>query len=154
MRISDWSSDVCSSDLLNKSVADNVRAVAKAKGVQPNEIITCVLDRPRHEKLIAELRALGCGVNLIPDGDVAGVIAVTDPDTNIDIYMGSGGAPEGVLAAAALRCVGGQFQGRLLFRNEDERARARKWGIDDLDRIYHLHDLAKDRKSTRLNSRH
>ena len=128
---------------LNKSVADNVRAVAKAKGVQPNEIITCVLDRPRHEKLIAELRALGCGVNLIPDGDVAGVIAVTDPDTNIDIYMGSGGAPEGVLAAAALRCVGGQFQGRLLFRNEDERARARKWGIDDLDRIYHLHDLAK-----------
>src|SRR3546814_9288191 len=125
---------------LNKSVADNVRAVAKAKGVQPNEIITCVLDRPRHEKLIAELRALGCGVNLIPDGDVAGVIAVTDPDTNIDIYMGSGGAPEGVLAAAALRCVGGQFQGRLLFRNEDERARARKWGID--------------RKSTRLHSSH
>lgn len=128
---------------LNKSVADNVRSVAKAKGVEPHEIITCVLDRPRHEKLIAELRALGCGVNLIPDGDVAGVIAVTNPDTNIDIYMGSGGAPEGVLAAAALRCVGGQFQGRLLFRNEDERARARKWGIEDLDRVYHLNDLAK-----------
>ena len=128
---------------LNKSVADNVKAVAAAKGVQPNQIITCVLDRPRHEKLIAELRALGCGVNLIPDGDVAGVIAVTNPDTNIDMYMGSGGAPEGVLAAAALRCVGGQFQGRLLFRNDDERSRARKWGIEDLDRIYHLNDLAK-----------
>lgn len=128
---------------LNKSVADNVRSVAAAKGVEPNELIVCVLDRPRHEKLISELRALGCGVSLIPDGDVAGVIAVTNPDTNIDLYMGSGGAPEGVLAAAALRCVGGQIQGRLVFRNEDERARARKWGIDDLDRIYYLNDLAK-----------
>ncbi len=128
---------------LNRSVAENVKAVAAAKGVQPHQIITCVLDRPRHEKLIAELRALGCGVNLIPDGDVAGVIAVTDPDTNIDIYVGSGGAPEGVLAAAALRCVGGQFQGRLLFRNDDERARARKWGIEDLDRVYQLNELAK-----------
>ena len=102
-----------------------------------------MLDRPRHEKLIAELRGLGCGIQLIPDGDVAGVIAVTDPDTTIDLYMGSGGAPEGVLAAAALRCVGGQFQGRLLFRNDDERARAAKWGVEDLDRIYHLEDLAK-----------
>ncbi len=87
-----------------------------------------MLDRPRHEKLIAELRALGCGIMLIPDGDVAGVIATTNPDTTIDIYMGSGGAPEGVLACAALRCVGGQFKGRLVFRNDDERARARKWG--------------------------
>jgi fructose-1,6-bisphosphatase II / sedoheptulose-1,7-bisphosphatase len=78
-----------------------------------------------------------------PDGDVAGVIAVTDPDTSIDIYMGSGGAPEGVLAAAALRCVGGQFQGRLLFRNDDERARAARWGVEDLNRIYRLEDLAK-----------
>ena len=94
-------------------------------------------------QLIAELRALGCGIKLIPDGDVAGVIAVTDPDTTIDVYMGSGGAPEGVLAAAALRCVGGQFQGRLLFRNDDERARAAKWGVDDLNRIYHLEELAK-----------
>jgi len=128
---------------LSKSPSDNVRAVAAAKGVAPNEIITCVLDRPRHEKLIAELRALGCGIQLIPDGDVAGVIAVTDPDTTIDIYMGSGGAPEGVLAAAALRCVGGQFQGRLLFRNDAERARAAKWGVEDLNRIYHLDDLAK-----------
>ncbi|HVQ08905.1 MAG TPA: class II fructose-bisphosphatase [Allosphingosinicella sp.] len=128
---------------LARSATDNVRAVAAAKGVAPDEIITCVLDRPRHEKLIAELRALGCGIQLIPDGDVAGVIAVTDPDTSIDLYMGSGGAPEGVLAAAALRCVGGQFQGRLLFRNDDERGRARRWGVEDLDRIYQLHDLAK-----------
>ena len=111
--------------------------------MEPGDIIACVLDRPRHEKLIAELRSLGCGIMLIPDGDVAGVIAVTDPDTTIDVYMGQGGAPEGVLAAAALRCVGGQFQGRLVFRNDDERARAAKWGVEDLDRIYHLQDLAK-----------
>jgi fructose-1,6-bisphosphatase II / sedoheptulose-1,7-bisphosphatase len=128
---------------LNRSPSDNIRSVAKAKGVDPSEIIACVLDRPRHEKLIAELRSLGCGIQLIPDGDVAGVIAVTNPDTTIDVYMGSGGAPEGVLAAAALRCVGGQFQGRLLFRNDDERGRAAKWGVEDLDRVYHLNDLAK-----------
>ena len=128
---------------LDKSASENVKAVAEAKGVKPGEIIVCVLDRPRHAGLIEELRALGCGIQLIPDGDVAGVIAVTDPDTTVDIYMGSGGAPEGVLAAAALRCVGGQFNGRLLFRNEDEKARARKWGIEDLDRIYKLEDLAK-----------
>ena len=128
---------------LKKSASDNVRAVAAAKGVEPDEIIVCVLDRPRHEALIAELRALGCGIMLIPDGDVAGVIATTNPDTGIDLYMGSGGAPEGVLAAAALRCVGGQMQGKLLFRNEDERARARRWGIEDLDRIYSLTDMAK-----------
>jgi fructose-1,6-bisphosphatase II / sedoheptulose-1,7-bisphosphatase len=128
---------------LNKSATENVVAVAAAKGVPANEIIVCVLDRPRHEKLIAELRALGCGIMLIPDGDVAGVIATTNPDTLIDIYMGSGGAPEGVLAAAALRCVGGQFKGRLLFRNDDERARARQWGITDLDYVYDLTELAK-----------
>jgi fructose-1,6-bisphosphatase II / sedoheptulose-1,7-bisphosphatase len=128
---------------LAKSPSENVRAVAAAKGVDPGELIICVLDRPRHEKLIAELRGLGCGIQLIPDGDVAGVIAVTDPDTGIDVYMGSGGAPEGVLAAAALRCVGGQFQGRLLFRNDDERARAARWGVEDLNRIYHLEELAK-----------
>ena len=128
---------------LAKSPTENVKAVAAAKGVEPNEIIVCVLDRPRHAELIAELRGLGCGVVLIGDGDVAGVIAVTDEDTTIDIYMGSGGAPEGVLAAAALRCVGGQFNGRLLFRNDDERARARKWGIEDLNKIYKLEELAK-----------
>jgi len=128
---------------LARSPTDNIHSVARAKGVPPSEIIVCVLDRPRHERLIAELRGLGCGIQLIPDGDVAGVIAVTDPETSVDVYMGSGGAPEGVLAAAALRCVGGQFQGRLLFRNDDERARAAKWGVEDLDRIYHLNDLAK-----------
>ncbi|MGZ8286797.1 MAG: class II fructose-bisphosphatase [Allosphingosinicella sp.] len=128
---------------LARSPTENIRAVAAAKGVDPSEIIVCVLDRERHQALIAELRGLGCGIVLIPDGDVAGVIAVTDPDTTIDVYMGSGGAPEGVLAAAALRCVGGQFQGRLIFRNDDERARAGKWGVTDLDRIYKLEDLAK-----------
>ena len=128
---------------LDKSVTENVTAVAAAKGVKPSDIVACVLDRPRHEALIAELRAIGCGVVLIGDGDVAGVIATTNPDTTIDIYMGSGGAPEGVLACAALRCVGGQFKGRLLFRNDDERARAAKWGVTDLDRQYDLTDLAK-----------
>ncbi|MEQ1508958.1 MAG: class II fructose-bisphosphatase [Sphingopyxis sp.] len=128
---------------LDKSVAENVAAVAAAKGVAPADLIICVLDRPRHEALIAELRAIGCGIMLIPDGDVAGVIATSDPDTTVDLYMGSGGAPEGVLAAAALRCVGGQFKGRLLFRNEDEKSRARKWGITDLNKIYDLEELAK-----------
>jgi fructose-1,6-bisphosphatase II / sedoheptulose-1,7-bisphosphatase len=128
---------------LCKSASDNVRAVAAAKGVAAGDLVVCVLDRPRHEALIAELRGLGCGIQLIPDGDVAGVIATTNPDTGIDIYMGSGGAPEGVLAAAALRCVGGQLQGKLVFRNDDERGRARRWGITDLDRVYDLNDLAK-----------
>jgi len=128
---------------LAKTPTENVCAVAEAKGVEPKDIIVCVLDRPRHAELIAELRGLGCGVVLIGDGDVAGVIATTDPETTIDMYMGQGGAPEGVLAAAALRCVGGQFNGRLVFRNEDEKRRAAKWGIEDLDRIYKLEDLAK-----------
>ncbi|MEI6485020.1 MAG: class II fructose-bisphosphatase [Sphingomonadales bacterium] len=128
---------------LNRTPTQNVQALAAAKGVAPADIIVCVLDRPRHEALIAELRGLGCGIMLIPDGDVAGVIATTNPETGIDMYMGSGGAPEGVLAAAALRCVGGQIQGRLLFRNEDERARARRWGISDFDRVYALEDMAK-----------
>jgi len=128
---------------LAQSPADNVRAIAKAKGVEPGDIIACVLDRPRHAGIIADLRSLGCGIMLIPDGDVAGVIATADPDTGIDMYMGTGGAPEGVLAAAALRCVGGQIQGKLVFRNDDEVARARRWGIDDLDRIYAIHDMAK-----------
>lgn len=128
---------------LEKSPTENITAIAAAKGVKPADIIACVLDRPRHEALIAELRAIGCGVVLIGDGDVAGVIATTDPETTIDVYMGSGGAPEGVLACAALACVGGQFKGRLLFRNDDERARARKWGIEDLDKQYDLSELAK-----------
>jgi fructose-1,6-bisphosphatase II / sedoheptulose-1,7-bisphosphatase len=128
---------------LNRSPADNIRSLAKAKGCDPTDIRACVLDRERHQAIIDELRALGCGIQLIPDGDVAGVIAVTDPDTGIDVYMGTGGAPEGVLAAAALRCVGGQMQGRLLFRNDDEKARAARWGVTDLDRIYKLEDMAR-----------
>ena len=128
---------------LSKTIRENVEAVAKAKGVAPSDINVCVLDRTRHADIIAELRDIGCGVVLIGDGDVAGVIAVTEEDSMIDMYMGQGGAPEGVLAAAALRCVGGQFNGRLLFRNDAEKARARKWGIDDLDRIYKRDDLVK-----------
>ncbi len=128
---------------LDRTTEENVSAVAREKGVAPSDLIVCVLDRPRHEKIISELRAIGCGIMLIPDGDVAGVIATSNPDTTVDIYMGTGGAPEGVLAAAAMRCVGGQFKGRLLFRNDDERARAHKWGVEDLDKIYDLTELAK-----------
>jgi fructose-1,6-bisphosphatase II / sedoheptulose-1,7-bisphosphatase len=128
---------------IQRSPSDNVRALATAKGVDPSEITVLVLDRERHAAMIAELRATGCAVRLIPDGDVAGVIAVADPDSGIDIYMGTGGAPEGVLAAAALRCVGGRMQGKLVFRNDDEIARARRWGIEDLDRVYRLEDMAK-----------
>ncbi|MBX9880766.1 MAG: class II fructose-bisphosphatase [Sphingomonas sp.] len=128
---------------LDAPIATTIKKLAKAKGVKAKDIMACVLDRPRHEKLIKELRKLGCGITLIPDGDVAGVIATTNPETGIDIYIGQGGAPEGVLAAAALRCVGGQFKGRLVFRNDDERARARKWGIADLDKQYDLKELAR-----------
>ena len=127
---------------LTRSPTQNVTALAKAKGVEVGEIMACVLDRPRHSAIIAELRALGCGIMLIPDGDVAGVIATSNPDTGVDIYLGQGGAPEGVLAAAALRCIGGQMEGRLFFRNDDERIRARRWGIEDLDRIYQLEEMA------------
>jgi len=128
---------------LSRSVSDNIRSIAKAKGVEPADITACVIDRDRHQKIIAELRSIGCSVRLIPDGDVAGVIAVADPDTGIDVYIGTGGAPEGVLAAAALRCVGGQMQGRLVFRNEDEVKRAHRWGIDNLERIYTMEDMAQ-----------
>jgi fructose-1,6-bisphosphatase II / sedoheptulose-1,7-bisphosphatase len=128
---------------LDKSAADNVKAIAKAKGVAPSEIIACVLDRPRHAEIIASLRSVGARVALISDGDVAGVINTTDPTTGIDLYIGQGGAPEGVLACAALKCVGGQFQGRLVFRNADERNRAARWGIKDLDRKYDLHEIVR-----------
>ena len=128
---------------LDKSPADNVRALAKAKGVDPSEITVCVLDRPRHAEIIASLRSVGARVYLISDGDVAGVINTADPATGIDIYIGQGGAPEGVLACAALKCVGGQFQGRLVFRNADERARAERWGITQLDKKYDLHEIVR-----------
>ena len=126
---------------LDAEPAANINAVAQAKGVPADEITVLVMDRPRHETLIAKIRKAGAKVKLITDGDVAGVIECTDPATGVDIYMGTGGAPEGVLAAAALRCVGGQMQGRLVFRNEDEKARAAKWGIKDLNRKYNLHEL-------------
>lgn len=128
---------------LDKTPTENVNSVAAAKDKKPEDIMVCVLDRPRHAKLIDELRELGCGIMLIGDGDVAGIIATTDPMTGVDLYIGSGGAPEGVLAAAALRCIGGQLQARLLFRNDDERARAAKWGVKDLNRKYYLEDLAQ-----------
>jgi fructose-1,6-bisphosphatase II / sedoheptulose-1,7-bisphosphatase len=128
---------------LDKSPAENAMALAGAKGVKPAEITACVLDRPRHAEIIASLRSVGVRVYLITDGDVAGVINTTDPETGVDLYIGQGGAPEGVLACAALKCVGGQFQGRLVFRNADERARAARWGIKDLDRKYDLHEIVK-----------
>ncbi|MBI1250134.1 MAG: class II fructose-bisphosphatase [Alphaproteobacteria bacterium] len=127
---------------LDASAAENVAALAKAKGVAPKDIGVCVLDRPRHAEIIASLRQIGARVHLISDGDVAGVINTTKPETGIDLYIGSGGAPEGVLAASALKCVGGQFQGRLVFRNDDERRRAERVGVTDFDRRYDLHDLA------------
>jgi fructose-1,6-bisphosphatase II / sedoheptulose-1,7-bisphosphatase len=126
---------------LDAEPGDNINAMARARGVKPGEITALVMDRPRHETLIANIRKAGAKVKLITDGDVAGVIETTDPATNVDIYIGIGGAPEGVLAAAALRCVGGQMQGRLVFRNDDERARAAKWGITDLTRKYGLMDM-------------
>jgi fructose-1,6-bisphosphatase II / sedoheptulose-1,7-bisphosphatase len=127
---------------LDAAPGDNIVMLAEAKGVKPRDITALVLDRPRHAHIIEGVRKTGAAVRLITDGDVAGVIATTDPATGIDIYMGQGGAPEGVLAAAALRCVGGQIQTRLVFRNEEERARARRRGIKDLNRKYLLHDLA------------
>lgn len=126
---------------LDNSPQDNVRNLAAAKGVPASEITVCVMDRPRHAELIAALREVGAKVVLITDGDVAGVIHTAEPETGIDMYLGSGGAPEGVLAASALKCVGGFFQGRLIFRNDDERERARRTGVTDFDRKYDLHEL-------------
>ena len=128
---------------LDAEPADNLARLADARGVRVRDIVACILNRPRHEALIAKTRAAGARIKLIQDGDVAGVIATSSPGAGVDIYFGSGGAPEGVLAAAALRCIGGQMMGRLLFRNDDERGRARKLGIDDLNRKYGLEDLAR-----------
>ncbi len=130
---------------LAMSPAERVNALAAAKGVEPSDIMVCVLERPRHEAMIRELRETGAHIRLITDGDVAGIIHCAETEkTGIDMYMGSGGAPEGVLAAAALKCMGGQMYGQLIFRNEDERARARKTGVQDFDRIYALDDLVTD----------
>jgi len=127
---------------LDADPAENILSLARAKGVKPTEITACILDRPRHAAIIEKVRAAGAAVRLISDGDVAGVIATSDPATGIDIYIGMGGAPEGVLAAAALRCVGGQMQTRLAFQNDVERARAERMGITNLERKYALKDLA------------
>jgi fructose-1,6-bisphosphatase II / sedoheptulose-1,7-bisphosphatase len=105
--------------------------------------VVCILDRPRHSEIVKKVREAGARIMLISDGDVSGVIATALPESGVDMYMGSGGAPEGVLAAAALRCIGGQFQGRLLFRNDDERGRAHRLGIKDLNRKYDLLELAR-----------
>ncbi len=127
---------------LDAPAAENIRNLAKAKGAEISDIQVCILERPRHEELIAKVRETGARILLIGDGDVAGVIATSQADTGVDLYLGSGGAPEGVLAAAALQCIGGQMQGRLLFRNDDEKARAAKAGITDLNRKYEMNDLA------------
>jgi fructose-1,6-bisphosphatase II / sedoheptulose-1,7-bisphosphatase len=128
---------------LDAEPAENALALARAKGVDVADITACVLDRPRHAEIIASLRRVGARVLLITDGDVAGVIHTSDPETGIDLYVGQGGAPEGVLACAALKCVGGQFQGRLVFRNDDERARAERLGLTDFSRKYTLHELVR-----------
>ena len=127
---------------LDASPADNVESIAKEKGVNPREIGVCILDRERHTKHIDSVRSTGASVHLIQDGDVAGVIATTDPTaTSIDMYIGIGGAPEGVLAAAALKCIGGQMQSRILINNSDEEKRAIKMGITDVSLVYKLDDL-------------
>ncbi len=128
---------------IDNTPEQNLKNLAKAKGADVEDLLVCILDRPRHADLIAKVRAAGARIMLITDGDVSGVIATAQPNSGVDMYVGSGGAPEGVLAAAALRCIGGQMQGRLLFRNDDEKARAQKWGITDLNRKYGMLDLAK-----------
>jgi len=127
---------------LDADPADNIVALAKAKGVRADQITACILDRPRHEKIIAAVRKTGAAVRLITDGDVAGVIDTTEAHTGVDIYIGQGGAPEGVLAAAALRCIGGQIQGRLVFKTDDERMRAERLGLKDLTRKYTTSEMA------------
>jgi fructose-1,6-bisphosphatase II / sedoheptulose-1,7-bisphosphatase len=127
---------------LDRSPEENLKSLAEAKHMDIRDLVVCILDRPRHAELIAAVRAAGSRIMLISDGDVSGVIATSQKGSGVDIYMGSGGAPEGVLAAAALRCIGGQMQGRLVFRNDDERGRANKWGVTDLNRKYSMLDLA------------
>lgn len=127
---------------LDATPEENLQNLAKAKNVEVRDLVVCILDRPRHATLIQAVRAAGARIMLIDDGDVSGVISTSRGESGVDLYMGSGGAPEGVLAAAALRCIGGQMQGRLLFRNNDEKARAERWGVTDLNRKYGLLDLA------------
>jgi fructose-1,6-bisphosphatase II / sedoheptulose-1,7-bisphosphatase len=128
---------------IDNSPKENLKSLARAKKSEIEDLVVCILDRPRHAELIAKVREAGARIQLIGDGDVSGVIATSRAGTGVDIYIGSGGAPEGVLAAAALRCIGGQMQGRLLFRNDNEKQRAAKWGIKDLNRKYSMMDMAK-----------
>ncbi len=127
---------------LDQEPAENLKNLSKAKKVDISNLVVCILDRPRHAELISKVREAGARIMLITDGDVSGVMATSQPQSGVDMYLGSGGAPEGVLAAAALRCIGGFMQGRLLFRNDDERGRATQWGIKDFDRKYGLEDMA------------
>ncbi|WP_342235274.1 class II fructose-bisphosphatase [Inquilinus sp. OTU3971] len=127
---------------IDSTPAQNLKALALAKRIAVSDLVVCVLDRPRHQELIARIREAGARIMLISDGDVSGVIATAQAETGVDMYLGTGGAPEGVLAASALRCIGGQMQGRLLFRNDDERERAKRQGIEDFTRVYGLMDLA------------
>ncbi|MBT8408657.1 MAG: class II fructose-bisphosphatase [Alphaproteobacteria bacterium] len=130
---------------LEMTPAERVSKLASAKGCSTEDITVCVLDRPRHEEMITEIRTTGAAIRLITDGDVAGIIHCAEADqTGIDMYMGSGGAPEGVLAAAALKCMGGQMYGKLLFRNDDERGRAKKAGISNFDRVYTRDDMVTE----------
>ncbi len=129
---------------LEMTPTDRIKALATAKGGTPEDITVCILERPRHEALVEEVRSTGAAIRLITDGDVAGVMHCAEPDiTGIDMYMGVGGAPEGVLAAAALKCMGGQMWGKLVFRNDDERARARKAGLEDMNKTYARDDMVR-----------
>ncbi|MDB3955728.1 class II fructose-bisphosphatase [Alphaproteobacteria bacterium] len=131
-------------DLINidNTPLSNLQNLAKAKKVDISDLVVCILDRPRHEELIHKTREAGARIMLISDGDVAGIIATASKETGVDMYVGSGGAPEGVLAASALRCIGGQMWGRLTFRNDDERGRATRLGISDFNKIYTMNELA------------
>ena len=127
---------------LSETPGTNLKNLAKARKCEVSDLVACILDRPRHEEMIAKVREADARIQLIGDGDVAGVIATTRPSTGVDIYMGQGGAPEGVLAAAALRCIGGQMQGKLIFRKDEEKQRATKLGIKDFNRIYTMDEMA------------
>ena len=127
---------------LDEKIEVNLKELARAKGTEISDLVVCILDRPRHDEIIVKCREAGSRIMLIGDGDVSGVIATSQEEAGVDIYIGVGGAPEGVLAAAALRCIGGQMQGRLIFRSSDERQRAERLGITDFDRKYELNELA------------
>ena len=127
---------------LDATPAQNLKSMALARRSDVSDLVVCILDRPRHGQLIAQVREAGARIMLISDGDVSGIIATSQPETGVDMYMGIGGAPEGVLAAAALRCIGGQMQGRLAFRNDEEKERATRYGIEDLAKVFSMSDMA------------